>query len=512
MDYIFRTKWKGTHMKFKLGFVRSMLSGAFALAGAFGTMMCSAQSTQQQVSNSHATSDTEWADTFAVNQFAPSLGTLTSVQVTLTWNTFQSMSATNTDVSDEKIYGTSQTNVALSLPNGNSDLMGASPTVTLGSQGTNQFGRTVPTGECAAGQTVSSDPVSTSSTSSVTLTATADLASFTGSGTISLAGSTATTITETEQGGNIDWATTTQSGASVTVVYTYTPPATSTVGCLTGTMWNNKCGDGHTGHTGESGLCGGIKLDIFDCNDHYVCSTTTTSNGCYRVDNLRGCSSYRVKPDCSTFPSGYKLSCEKPTRTCTIPTTGCCPTVDFPCNKPTTTGCYTNYCQPDWCGNILSRLLKTDCLDVNYCKVYPIDKCLKIGCDNKCVLFDCAPSILNCLPQTGGCLPLNVLNLLDPDNCSLGSLFGELTSCQLNCDFADQGCFKSGFKNLVCQTGKFKGCKVIEICNAAHNCLNGSACIPCVPHCTLQELCDCLHSINTCYGTSGHSNGNGYCK
>ena len=560
--------------------LRTTASIIVALLGAC-TTQCMAQSTQSQTSNVISTQTTDWTGTLTVPQFNSSQGTLTSVQVTLNWNSYQALSATNTDSTTEEIYATDNTSVTMTMPNSDAPLVGTAPTLTLGSETTNEFGEPVASGSLAVGATDSAGPTTTTSTTAVTLTDSTDLASFTGTGNISFPVGTATQVFETEDGGNISWSVTTQAGASVTVVYTYTPtPSLTTLtGCITGALFDNKCGDGFCGHTGEGGLkCGGCKVNICDCLGNFVCCVLTASDGTFCCDNLKPCCTYWCCLDCTTLPSGYCLSkpccsslppgcwpsaCCPPA--CCVPAccpsfqwpSGCCPTgcdvtnpcnilsvttpptgctsgINFPCKQPICSGSYTSYCQTDWQSNPLLCLLKLDCLDEHYCAVYPPDKCCQVGCLNtcwfpngptNCCLFNSAPNILCCFTQTGNCCPLPLIGcLLNPKCTTYGTLCGEVLACKLNCDFSDAGIFHCDFKKLCCQSGPFKGCTVEQCCNAGQcylggccclpcaPCPPGCVCLPCVPNCTPEDLCTCLHNINCCYGTSGTSSGNGFCK
>lgn len=536
-------------MKLRMNCQKATLPGLIALLGACATMGMAQTSTSTNTSATIATSSTDWSNTATVNQFSTTLGTLQSVEITLNWNTYQAIGATNTDSSSEEIYGTNQVNVNLTLPNSNPTLVGASPTVTVGSYSTNSdgLGDPGPTGTLAAGASDSATPVTTTSTSSVTLTDAADLATFSGASTVTMNIGTLTTVDEDESGGNITWSVTTQAGASVTVTYTYTPTATTTTSCISGQLWNNKCGDGVCGHSDEGGLGGGCKVYVCDTHGNCIQTCTTKSDGTWECTGLKPNCDYHCCVDPTCLPSGYccippkcanwtpcspqcytpccnpccSFQCTPctacpsapcPTLPCTTPPSGCCTQINFPCCKPVNTGCFTSCCQTDWCSNALLCLLKLDCLDLHYCAVYPPDKCCELGGLNACCLFNSASCLLSFFDcQTGSCCLLPLGCLLDPASEDLGCLAGELCACKLNCDFSDACCFRSGFKNLCCQSGPFKGCTVQQVCTAAHCYLNGNTCLPCVPNCTPQDLYTCLHCINTCYGPNG-SNGNGFCK
>ena len=508
-------------MKLRFNSLRYVLTGAFAIAGAAAALTCTAQTTISSTSNLHATSSTDWTDTLTVPAFNGALGTLTSVTVTLNWNTYQALSATNIDSVAETIFASDTTAVTLTMPNSDAPLVGTPPVISLGAEMVNTFGTEVASGTLAVGATLVAGtaagvagPLTTSSTTAVTLTDAPDLATFTGTATstVSFPVGTATTVIETEDGGNITWAVTTQAGASVTVSYTYTPTTTTTPGCVQGTVINNICGDGRSCHSTETGLGAGITIDVYTTKGVLVGTAVTKADGTFEVTGLLPNTTYIVMVVASTLPSGYMLSCTANCVSVTTPGSGCVTGVNFTavqCNK----GCqYNTFCQSDWCCTENCSTYNS-CLKNCYCIVYPEGNCTLGGSSASCCLNSCS-GIEGCLVHSGQNCPLPRGCTTNPQSyCYLGQLVGETLCCKLNCDFSNAGIFCTGFKSLTCQYGQFKGCTVAQVLNAAHCYLNGDTCLPDVPKCTGNDLCSCLQSINQCFASScGNGSGSGFCQ
>ncbi len=226
--------------------MRSALTSGFALAGAVAATACSAQSTQTVHSSTVPLSLTNWAQNLTVPQFNGALGTLTSVTVSLNWTSYQSISVSNNDNSGkidpdtgmpypagqtQYVYADEGVNVVISYPNGGSLtgglLVGAPADLMLGSL--DIFGDAA--GPVPANTSQSVGPVTTAlTTNSTAITDGATLALYTGSGTVSFAASGDGSDTLQDSGGNVEWAAGTMAGASVTVVYTYTPSMNCSVG------------------------------------------------------------------------------------------------------------------------------------------------------------------------------------------------------------------------------------------------------------------------------------------
>ncbi len=228
--------------------LRMGLAGMLALAGVASTMLCSAQ-TSTQTSTAFALTSTNWATSLTVPQFNSSQGTLTGVVVTLNWTTEQTIGVSNNDNSGkidpntgmpytpgqtQYVYADEGVNVMLTYPSGGSLtgglLVGAPADLILGSQ--DIFGDAA--GPVLANTSQSEGPVITTlTTSSVAITDNATLALYTGSGNVSFAAAGKGNDTLQDSGGNIEWTASTFAGASVTVVYTYTPGTTSPPGPFT---------------------------------------------------------------------------------------------------------------------------------------------------------------------------------------------------------------------------------------------------------------------------------------
>ena len=165
---------------------------------------------------------TGWTNSAAVLPFDPSLGTLQSVNITLTGDETASVAAENQDATAATLSTTQTATLSLDLPDGETAVTTAttvSDTMSLGGyDGTADFAGT-------SGQT---DPdLNQSALSSVTLTDPTDLALFSGSGTVALPLSAVGTAT-LDGPGNLLARLLAQAGAVVSVSYTYLPPATYT--------------------------------------------------------------------------------------------------------------------------------------------------------------------------------------------------------------------------------------------------------------------------------------------
>ncbi len=229
--------------------LRCALTGTIASAGVVATLLCSAQTTVSQNSTSIGLTATNWSSTLTAPQFNPSLGTLTQVVVTLNWTTQQTISVSNNDNSGkidpntdmpypagetQYVYADEGVHVLLTYPSAGSLtgglLVGAPADLMLGSQ--DIFGDAA--GAIPANTAQSAGPVTTALTAASTaITDSATLALYTGSGTVSFAAAGNGNDTLQDSGGNVQWTASTFAGASVTVVYTYTPGTTSPPGPFT---------------------------------------------------------------------------------------------------------------------------------------------------------------------------------------------------------------------------------------------------------------------------------------
>ena len=445
-------------------------------------------------------------------QFNSTMGTLTSVTVTWTWTAHQEYYITSTDVNDEQFYIDDAVTVTTTLPSG-AVLSGGPADLILGAQDLDPiFGVYLPTGILPAGATLSAGPVDSTGTQTVTLSTTNgdDLTPFIGTGNVSFPATGMAVFSLNAQGGNYDMVPNTTAGCSISVVYTYTPPANTnqSTGCIEGTVWNDKNGDGLCGEGTKIGIGGGIKIKVYKANDcsnsKLIKSVVTDTDGTFEVDGLRNKCSYKLVIDQTTLPTGYKLT----TKSCVTVTTlangkGCATGADFGCVLQNS-GCgYTSFTQDDWNNdNYVSA--HRGCLEQYFGEVYQ-SNCVKIGGSKNYCYFDNAAAVCNFLTQTTNCQPLPQGVSHNPSRGAYGSLAGELLACQLNCDFSDAGVFRSGFKNLCVQSGKFKGRTVKQVCDIAHALLGGEKCPAGVTpaKCTASDVVSCLHTINCSYRGEG---------
>ena len=163
---------------------------------------------------------TGWHNTLAAAGFNPMLGTLEAVNITVTGDIQASVAAENEDSTAGSVTATQVATVALALPGG---AVTAAPTVTaalaLGAfDGAVDYAGT--SGKIDQGLTATN-------TTTVALTDTADLAAFLGQGTVTVPISDLGTGTLTGPA-NLAAALLAQSGATVTIDYSYAPPVTDT--------------------------------------------------------------------------------------------------------------------------------------------------------------------------------------------------------------------------------------------------------------------------------------------
>ncbi len=445
-------------------------------------------------------------------QFNSTLGTLTSVTITWTWTSHQEYSITSTDVNDEQFYIDDAVTVTTTLPSG-AVLSGGPPDLILGAQELDPiFGVYMPTGILPAGATLSAGPVDATATQTITLsTANGDvLTPFIGTGNVSFPTTGMAVFSLNAQGGNYGMSPNTTAGAAISVVYTYTPPASSNTktGCIEGVVWNDKNGDGKCGEGSKIGIGAGIKINLYkgnDCGNSTISkSVYTAEDGSYEFDGLKNKCSYRISIDTTTLPKGYKLT----TKSTIVATTlangqGCISGEDFGCTLQNT-GCgHTTFAQDDW--NDDSRTsAHRGCLEQYFGEVYQTN-CVKIGGSKNYCYFDSATAVRNFLTQGTGCQQLPQGATHNPYKGAYGCLAGELLTATLNCDFSDAGVFRSGFKNLCIQSGKFKGRTIKQVCDVANALISGEKCPAGVTpvKCTLQDVSDCLHQVNSAYRGEG---------
>ena len=510
-------------MKHSFISLRSVVSAAIALICVAATTVGHAQTTTlQQSSTAVPLTTTDWTQTVTVPQFNTTLGTLQSVTVASNWTTFQSLSIVNQDTSTEYVYIDDSVSVAVTLPDGVTTLNGKGPDLIGGSKDTSGN----PTGALTVsgtGATISQGPLTAQSTTTSTTITGSALAAYQGTGTVAFAAVGTGISSEVDSGGNILFNVTQQAGVTITVTYTYTPvgggsagantgtggTTTPTTVSISGTVYANTAGNGVAGNPGETGVGANVEVFILNSAGTVVGIAYTNAAGQYTATGLLPNTTYTVQIEAGTLPTGVTVAgpATISTTTHTANVTG----ADFTAAKSNNCPGYTTLCTGDWCNswNWSCNGSNSGCLWNNWKKVYPKNDCT-VGHDKSKCVFDNPRSVEcyvnNCNGRNdsypSGCR-------VNPTNCRDGQLACEALACQLNCSFSDAGIFKSGFKNLKCQWGKFQGCTVNQVLNAAHCYLNGDKCIPNVPHCSGDDICTALNQINTCYSSSNNwGNGN----
>jgi T5SS/PEP-CTERM-associated repeat protein len=174
---------------------------------------------------------TGWDSSLAAEQFNPALGTLEAVNITVTGDIQASVAVENQNSTSGFVSTTQMATVALALPDGTS--VTADPTVkdsmNLGAyDGTLDYAGT--SGRIDQGLTQTT-------TETEQVTSTADLAAFLGQGTVTVPISDLGTGT-LDGPANLAAALLAQSGAIVTIDYTYLPPATETWTAINGGTWD----------------------------------------------------------------------------------------------------------------------------------------------------------------------------------------------------------------------------------------------------------------------------------
>ncbi len=168
---------------------------------------------------------TGWTDDLSVARFNPTLGTLESVNITLTGNEAASIGAANLDATAASVSATETATLTVALPN-TADNLAVAPSVTggmslAGFDGSRSF--TGPSGGVDQGLTATAN-------GEVQLLTT-DLTPFIGTGTISLPLSAVGTSSLIGPG-NLLTQLLDQAGANVTVSYTYLAANTDSASCF----------------------------------------------------------------------------------------------------------------------------------------------------------------------------------------------------------------------------------------------------------------------------------------
>jgi len=512
-------------VKLSFSSLRLVVSAAIAITCASATTIGHAQTTTlQQSSTAIALTDTDWTQTVTVPQFNTSLGTLQSVTVASNWTTYQSLSITNEDVTTEYTYVNDTVSVAVTLPDGVTTLTGMGPNLIGGSEDSSGN----PTGALTVsgtGSVISQGPLNAQGTTTSTTITGSALAAYEGTGTVAFAAAGVGASTQVDSGGNILYQVTQQAGVTITITYTYTPVAggsagsntntgttttTPTTVSISGTVYANTAGDGVAGNPGETGVGANVEVFVLNSAGTVVAIAYTNASGQYTATGLLPNTTYTVEIEAGTLPTGTTVA--GPSTISTTTHTANVTNANFTAATTNNSTGYTTLCTGDWCNtwNWSCNGSNSGCLQNNWKLVFPKNNCTVGHTKSSCV-FDC-PHAVECYIQQqngrncsypSGCR-------VDPSNCCDGQLACETLACQLNCSFSDAGVFKTGFKNLKCQSGVFKGCTVNQVLNAAHCYLNGDKCIPNVPHCSGDDLCTALNQINSCYSASNNWGNGGW--
>jgi hypothetical protein len=160
---------------------------------------------------------TDWSKTMELNQFNPSLGTLTGVDITNSGSLTSRIRVESLDNAPADITGTVAGNLTLTG-------LGSSPLVTATNAQTEQFHAATYDGTADFAGTSGQDFGNKSSggTKSISLNSAADLAKFIGRGQIALT-ETAHATSSADGAGNLLTQINSTARANVTVVYHYTP-------------------------------------------------------------------------------------------------------------------------------------------------------------------------------------------------------------------------------------------------------------------------------------------------
>jgi hypothetical protein len=158
---------------------------------------------------------TDWNGTLSFQQFNPSLGTLTSVELDLSSTLTTTLTVTNNSPTSSS-YGNAKTDMYVSVKGPLND----APQLEVLSQG---FTYGTLLNQLGAGDSVVSGLLTKSGTSSNIYTLSSVLSAFTGTGSISLPASTATYTDIAVTGGNTFSSQVTNANLTGTVTYTYTP-------------------------------------------------------------------------------------------------------------------------------------------------------------------------------------------------------------------------------------------------------------------------------------------------
>ena len=219
--------------------IRSLKMFSHVLAPCIAIAVCSlfannsaAQSVFSPAAVSVPMSPAGWKIAADITQFNPAIGTLTEVEVTLRWQSMQEVTVLNFDGQGgpgslsflNYIYGDFPLSVTLTLPNA-SALSGVPADQTIGSffvQSGFLGTYNVASFPILPNTKVSTGALSTSGSNTTTLTG-ASIANFIGTGSLALPVTSSTNAMEISDGGALLWYINQNIGATITVVYTYSP-------------------------------------------------------------------------------------------------------------------------------------------------------------------------------------------------------------------------------------------------------------------------------------------------
>jgi hypothetical protein len=191
--------------------MKTQLFGSVTLLAMSGISLLCATNPAQASTYTITAAPTDWTQDFSVQKFNSSLGTLTSVTLTLVENTDYKWQLFNNSLNQATFTVSAETDLTLTLP---------------GILGTLNASVSYPSTafSVAASSSQSVDSGWLSGADSVLLTpASGDLSAFVGTGNLSLSASTATEDATTGTGGNRGYFLSTQTGAILEVTYNYTP-------------------------------------------------------------------------------------------------------------------------------------------------------------------------------------------------------------------------------------------------------------------------------------------------
>jgi hypothetical protein len=174
---------------------------------------------------------TNWNNFIGVQQFNPSLGTLTSVQITLNADVNGTIGVENTSNSSSAPV-TSQLSANISLKNpSNTLIVSIAPSSSIFNDNLAVYDGAIN----FSGPSGATHTATANQSNSAVLTSLSDLGLFTGTGSVSLPISAIAT-SYANDGGNLVASIQTAAGASASVTYTYTPgsavPEPSSLGLM----------------------------------------------------------------------------------------------------------------------------------------------------------------------------------------------------------------------------------------------------------------------------------------